>query len=75
MEVQWKEVIRMTQCWFCGHQMIWGSDTSFDDLGMEGDGIVAFLSCSSCSAIAEFYLPERDDDPAPISNNACVEVT
>ena len=55
--------------------MIWGSDASFDDLGMEGDGIVAFLSCSSCSAIAEFYLPERDDDPAPISNKACVEVT
>ena len=53
----------MTNCWFCGCEMIWGSDFMFEDYGMEGDGIVSSLSCPNCGATAEFYEGiENDED-------------
>lgn len=51
-----------TVCWFCGGKMIWGSDSSFDEQFLDGEGIVAFLSCSKCEASAEFYLPINQGD-------------
>ena len=42
-------------CWFCGRALIWGSDFSFEDYGIEGDGIVATFSCPSCDATFEGY--------------------
>ena len=42
-------------CWFCGSEMFWGSDFSYEDYGLEGDGIVATLTCKGCEAYAEFY--------------------
>ena len=47
-------------CWFCGSEMIWGCDFDYEDYGLEGDGIVATLTCSECEAYAEFYSkPEK----------------
>lgn len=47
----------MTNCWFCNSPMVWGCDYDFEDYGMEGNGIVATLTCSNelCGATAEFY--------------------
>ena len=50
-----------TGCWFCGVEMIWGGDFSFEDYGKEGEGIVANLSCPNCKAYAEFWTGEEDD--------------
>lgn len=47
-------------CWYCGHEMIWGGDFTFEDYGIEGEGIVANLSCPNCGAYAEFYTGEKD---------------
>lgn len=44
-----------TGCWFCGAEMFWSGDFTFEDYGIEGDGIVAELTCSGCGATAEFY--------------------
>lgn len=46
-----------TGCWFCGSEMILGCDFSFEDYGIEGEGIVASMSCSNekCGATAEFH--------------------
>ena len=52
----------MTHCWFCGHDMVWQSDYSFDELGYEDDGVVAMLSCPSCGAMAEFSIKEENPD-------------
>lgn len=52
----------MTNCWFCGNEMIWGCDFSYEDFCMDGDGIVATLSCSHCNATAEFYQPFDEDE-------------
>ena len=35
-------------CWHCNTELIWGGDHSFEDYGMEGEGIVSNLSCSNC---------------------------
>jgi hypothetical protein len=53
----------MTKCWFCGAEMIWGNDFDYSDYGLDGEGIVAFLSCSNpdCNATANFYLDIPDD--------------
>lgn len=29
----------MTQCHFCGGQLIWGCDYDYSDYGLEGDGV------------------------------------
>lgn len=44
-------------CWFCQSPMIWQNDFNFEDCGMEGEGIVAYLSCSECEATVECRLP------------------
>lgn len=50
----------MTTCWFCGTEMIWGADFTFEDYGIGGEGIVANLSCPNCDASAEFYSAIED---------------
>jgi len=44
------------RCWFCGGEMIWGSDFDFEDIGYEGEGIVSSFSCQKCRATAEVCL-------------------
>lgn len=45
----------MMNCWFCGpdQQLIWGGDFDFQDYGLEGDGIIANLSCPKCGSYVE----------------------
>lgn len=52
----------MTYCWFCGRQMIWSGDFSFEDYGMEGEGVVANLTCPNCNATAEFYTEIKNEE-------------
>lgn len=56
----------MTKCWFCGSEegMVWSGDFSFEDYGMEGEGVIAVLICPNpnCGATAEFTT-------APIEEN------
>ena len=32
-------------CWHCNTELIWGGDFTFEDYGLEDDGIVSNLSC------------------------------
>lgn len=45
-------------CWFCGNPLIWNNDFSYEDYGLEGEGIIAVLSCSNkdCGAVFEGAL-------------------
>lgn len=55
----------MTKCWFCGCNMVWGSDFDFEDYGIEDkEGVVATLSCSNedCGSYAEFYSGLNKED-------------
>ena len=49
------------KCWHCKSEVIWGGDHSYEDYGMEGEGIVSNLSCSSCNAFYLCYIGEEDE--------------
>jgi len=55
-----------SNCWACGAEMIWETDESREDYGLDGEGIVSHFSCSQCNATAVFYHPyserwDKDD--------------
>jgi hypothetical protein len=56
----------MMNCWFCGpdQQLIWGGDFDFEDYGLEGDGIIANLSCPKCGSYVEARtgIDEEEDE-------------
>lgn len=52
----------MTDCWFCGADLIWQSDFNYDEIHGEGEGIVAILICSECGAMVEFSLRTDEED-------------
>lgn len=47
-----------SHCWHCGsfNTMIWQSDWSYEDYGMEGEGIISLLTCSNCGAEVQYSL-------------------
>lgn len=49
-------------CWFCQTELIWGCDYSYDDYGLEGDGVIATFSCPKCNSYVEAYSPEETDE-------------
>ncbi|HEY8805264.1 MAG TPA: hypothetical protein VIM42_09220 [Clostridium sp.] len=51
----------MTNCWFCGAPMVWCGDSTYEDLLLEGEGIVATLNCTNCNASADFYSNEDEE--------------
>lgn len=48
----------MMKCPRCGNEMIWGGDFSFEDFGLEEEGIVSNCSCPVCEVSAEVFFPE-----------------
>ena len=39
----------MYECFHCGHRsVIWQADFSYEDFGLEGEGIVQVCKCSDC---------------------------
>ena len=42
-------------CWHCKSELVWGGDHTFEDYGLEGNGIVSNLSCQSCPVEVEVY--------------------
>jgi len=45
------------ECFHClARAVIWDSDFDFQDVGMEGEGIVHFCHCENCGAQIEYYI-------------------
>jgi hypothetical protein len=55
-------------CYVCDSKLIWGGDHSYEDYGLEGEGIVTNLSCSngdcSCESVLVYdsHVTYRLDD-------------
>ena len=49
-------------CWHCKSDLIWGGDHSFEDHGMEGEGIVSNLSCQNCPTFVLVYFDIDKDN-------------
>lgn len=53
----------MYECFNCGSRsVIWDNDFSFEDVGMEGEGIVHFCHCENCGADIEYYIRLDDEE-------------
>lgn len=45
------------QCFHCLHNAVyWQADFSFEDYGLEGEGIVHVCKCANCGADIEYYI-------------------
>jgi len=54
-----------TECFHCRHNSVyWCADFSFEDYGLEGEGIVQVCKCGNCGADIEYYinLEETNDN-------------
>lgn len=45
------------KCWHCDSDLIWQNDFTYEDYGLEEEGIVTILICSNaeCGSITEVY--------------------
>lgn len=51
------------QCFHCvTNGVIWDSDFSFEDYGMEGEGIIHVCHCANCGAEIEYYISLEEED-------------
>lgn len=49
-------------CWHCKTGLIWGGDHTYEDYGLEGEGIVSNFTCPNCNAYVEFYKGEDNNE-------------
>ena len=53
----------MYECFHCGCKtVIWDADFSFEDYGMDGEGIVHVCHCTNCGAEIIYMISLEDDD-------------
>lgn len=53
----------MYECFHCGTKsIIWDSDFTFEDFGMEGEGIVHQCHCASCNAEVVYFIRTDDEE-------------
>lgn len=54
----------MFECFHCmTRSVIWDADFTFEDFGMEGEGIVHCCHCANCGAEIEYRVPlEKEGD-------------
>ena len=51
----------MYQCFHCLQESVgWDADFSFEDYGIDGNGIIHTLHCNNCGAEIEYYVPGED---------------
>lgn len=47
----------MYECFHCGARaVIWDSDFTFEDYGLEGEGIVNHCHCANCGAEIDYFV-------------------
>ena len=49
-------------CWYCSTRLRWMSDNFFEELGLEGDGIVSYWECDGCNSTYEVSQPIPDEE-------------
>ena len=54
--------VRRDVCWYCGGRLSWNSDSNYDEVFGEGEGIVSHLTCSSCGAEVQYSLLDEGED-------------
>lgn len=53
----------MFECFHCGcRSVIWDADFSFDEYGLDGEGIVQVCHCTNCGAEIEYRIAIPDEE-------------
>lgn len=53
----------MYECFHCGKRAVsWDADFSFEDYGIDGDGVINTLHCNNCGARVEYYVKEEEEE-------------
>lgn len=53
----------MYECFHCGQRsVIWDNDFSFEDFGLEGQGLIHQCHCVNCGAEIEYKISYNDDE-------------
>ena len=54
-------------CYQCGSELIWGGDHSFEDCGLEGEGVVQNFSCPDCPTFVLSHSAVDMSDVKPLT--------
>lgn len=54
-------------CYQCGSELIWGGDHSFEDCGLEGEGVVQNFSCPDCPTFVLSHSAVDMSDVKPLA--------
>ena len=49
-------------CYHCSEGLIWVGDNTFDECGLDGDGLVTSLSCPNCDSFVVVHTPGGEDE-------------
>lgn len=61
----------MYECFHCGEKAVsWDSDFSFEDYGLEGEGIIHACHCNSCGARITYEI--RCDEEGDVTDGESV---
>ena len=53
----------MFECFHClSRSVVWDADFTFEDYGLEGEGLVHHCHCANCGAEIIYYIPIGDTD-------------
>lgn len=53
----------MYECFHCGAKtVIWDGDFSFEDYGLEGNGVVNVCHCTNCGAVITYEVAFEEDN-------------
>lgn len=53
----------MYECFHClTRSVIWDADFSFEDYGIEGEGLINHCHCTNCGAEIDYFVPITDED-------------
>lgn len=53
----------MYECFHClARAVAWQNDFTFEDFGIEGEGVVHICECANCGAEIEYYVRMDDLD-------------
>ena len=56
-------MMTMYQCFHCGHKsVLWDADFDYDDMMLEGEGIVHICHCTHCGAEIEYRIPNKSEE-------------
>lgn len=53
----------MYECFHCGaRSVVWSGDFSYEDYGMEGEGIIHECQCGNCGARIVYFIDISGED-------------